>query len=114
MVTGVVPSAAPARTMPTAIPSGMLCSVTARMQHGAFAEGAFGAFALAAKMDMGHEPVQQKQKAHTKEKAGGRRNKGEFSIPSDISMAGIISDQTEAATITPEANAKKALSEPPP
>ena len=102
---------APAKVTPTAIPSGRLCSVTASTSIVVLRKPDFtpSGFSLSIcrwgtrLSSSRRNPMPSKNPA-----AAGSQLKELFS--SDISMAGISSDQTEAAIITPEANPRSSFS----
>lgn len=61
---------------------------------------------ITSQMQMRNQAIQQKQHQNTHHKPNGCRQKCQTPIASHIFIDGIKSDQTDAATITPDANPK--------
>ena len=80
----------PAKTMPTAMPSGMLCTVTARTNFAAFVSFSFGKITST----IGRSPTPSNRPTV----AGKNDSLPKFSL---CSIDGMSSDHTDAATITP-------------
>ena len=53
--------------------------------------------------------IHKKQEENTQQKSGSGGRNARLPMGSDMSIAGISSDQTEAATMTPEANPSKSF-----
>ena len=58
---------------------------------------------------MRYNLIQQEQETNSQKKAHGSRNESQLAICPLMSMDGIKRDQTEAATITPDANPRNAF-----
>ena len=93
-----------ARTTPTAIPSGILWRVTARQSMVVFFSFDFtpsGFSELTCRCGIIESRSRRNKNPSARPTAAG--TKANFPIDCDSSIAGIKSDQTEAATITPDA-----------
>ena len=105
----VSPFSTPAKTTPTAIPSGILCRATARIifiERGSFDLGPSAIFSSMCWCGMMLSRSNRKQIPAAKPARTGH----EFENPSPLcSNAGWSKDQKLAATITPEANPSMAL-----
>ena len=98
------PWSIPANTTPTAIPSGILWSVTARTSMVVFFQLLFKPSGSSQSMcRWGTRWSMASRKAIPSRNPTAAGTKANFPISAAISMDGISSDQTEAATITPEA-----------
>ena len=102
------PCSAPAKTTPTAIPSGRLWMVTAKANiavRDSLERGPSGWLLPMCKWGVTSSISNKKPIPNRKPTAAGNTDHAPF--PSSISMAGMSSDQTEAATITPDAKPSK-------
>ena len=94
----------PAKATPTAMPSGILCSVTANTSMVLFFQlplGPSGSSASRCRWGISRSRASRNPIPRQKPTAAGIN--ASFPMPSLISMAGISKDHTEAAIITPEA-----------
>ena len=96
---------APAMATPTAIPSGKLWMVTARASLAVRERRLFGPSGPPARWMCGVMWSMSSRKAKPASKPTADGMTAEAPLP--ISMDGMISDQTDAATITPEANPRR-------
>ena len=111
IVIPVLPVIAPAKVTPTAMPSGMLWSVTAKTSIVVFFRWVRGPSGLSLLRCICGVTVSSKSRKPIPRRnpiAGGSHAGSELSP--DISIDGMRSDHTEAATITPDANPRSSFS----
>ncbi len=107
----VFPSIAPAKVTPTDIPSGMLCSVTARTSIVVFFKLTSGPSGCAlSKCRCGTRLSSPSRKRTPPKKPTAAGIHAIFPCSVVMSIAGINSDHTEAAIITPAANPRSIFS----
>ena len=100
----MLPESMPANTTPTAMPSGMLCSVTARTSIVVFFREVFGPSASCVpRCRCGITRSITSKNAMPKSMPVAAGTNANRPIPAAISIDGIKSDQTDAATMTPDA-----------
>ena len=105
------PISAPAKVTPTDMPSGMLCSVTARTSMVVFFnELSTPSGSVLSRCRCGIRLSSTRRKAMPPRKPPAAGIQAICPCSPAISMAGIKSDQTEAAIITPEANPRRSFS----
>ena len=106
----VAPLSAPAKTTPTAIPSGRLWMVTARASMAVLERWERMPSGLSVPMcRWGVSSSMSKRKPMPKRKPTAAGRTDHLPLSASISMAGISSDHTDAATITPEAKPSSAF-----
>ena len=111
MVMPASPINAPAKVTPTDMPSGMLCSVTARTSMVVFFnEVSTPSGSVLSRCRCGIKLSSARRNAMPPKKPPAAGTHATCPISPAISIAGISSDQTEAAIITPEANPRRSLS----
>ena len=104
-VTSAVPTMAPAKTTPTAMPSGMLCNVTANANMVVFFKRDFSPSGSSVSMcRCGITVSNSSKKPMPAKKPMAAGHHGCAEVAALISMLGISRDHTEAANMTPEAN----------